>query len=384
VSRPTDRQYLPALDGIRAFAVLAVLLYHAEAVSAVRPVFGGGFLGVSVFFTLSGFLIGGQLVREHEASGRVAFDGFARRRIARLAPAALATIAGVVVISRTSWAAWGVPGGFAPSDAVGAAWNVTNWQLIALPDAALFRLINPLTHFWSLAVEAQLYVVLALVCVAAAGRPLRRTLLIAASAGWVLSALIAVVVHGSVRREEFGTDIRLAEFAAGVLLAVLLPRVRASLRDRASVADTLGVLATGTFVAVVLSAGRSDRWLETGGYALLSLVWVAWLIAALEGRWIPRLLALRPLVLVGTISYSLYLVHWPIVLMLADARLGRSGWGAVAIRVVVSLAVGAALHVAVERPARRAVAARSTRQALFGWVGAAAATSMLAIVLLRA
>ncbi|MFM2078209.1 MAG: hypothetical protein RJA49_2099, partial [Actinomycetota bacterium] len=110
MSPPTDRQYLPALDGIRAVAVVAVLLYHAEAVSPVSPVFGGGFLGVSVFFTLSGFLIGGQMVREHEAVGSVAFGGFARRRIARLAPAALVTIAAVVLISRTSWAAWGVPG----------------------------------------------------------------------------------------------------------------------------------------------------------------------------------------------------------------------------------------------------------------------------------
>ncbi|MFM2078918.1 MAG: hypothetical protein RJA49_2808, partial [Actinomycetota bacterium] len=275
------------------------------------------------------------------------------------------------------------PGGFAPADAVSAVWNVINWQLIFLPDGALFRLIHPLTHFWSLAVEAQLYVVLAVVCVAAGSRPLRRTLLVAATTGWVLSALIAIIVHGSVRREEFGTDIRLAEFAAGVLLAVLLPHLRDLLRGRAPVADALGVLATGAFVVVVLTAGRSDRWLETGGYALLSLVWVAWLLAALEGRWLPRLLALRPLVLIGTISYSLYLVHWPIVLLLTDARLGRSGWGAIAIRAVVSVAAGAALHLAVERPARRAVAARPTRQAVLGWLGAASATSVLAIVLLR-
>ena len=125
--------------------------------------------------------------------------------------------------------------------------------------------------------------------------------------------------------------------------------------------------------ALVATAGRDDRWLQTGGYAVLSLVWCGWILGALHGRWIPRLLALRPLVWVGTISYSLYLVHWPIVLMLKDRPL--------VVRVAVSVVVGVALHIVVERPARRALTARLTRQVVLFWLGAASAATVLAGVM---
>ena len=381
-SAPT-RQYLPALDGIRAFAVLAVLLYHAEAVSAGTPRFGGGVLGVSVFFTLSGFLIGSQLLRERERAEAIDFGGFARRRVARLVPAALVTIAVVVVLSRTAAAAWGVPGGFAPADAAAAVWNVTNWHLVALSEAQLFRLFHPLTHFWSLAVEAQLYLALALVCWAIGERPLRRALLAVAGAGWATSAIVAIVVHGSLRREEFGTDIRLAEFAAGVLLAVSLPTVRRIAADRRILADVAGLVATIGFGVLVALTSRDDRWLATGGYALLSLLWTLWMVGALEGRLIPRVLALRPLVWLGTISYSLYLVHWPIVLMLKDDRLDTGRWAGIAIRVGVSLLAGVVLHVTIERPLRQAVTTRHTRRVVAGWMASSVAITLLAVVLLR-
>lgn len=383
MSASPDGRYLPQLDGIRAFAVLAVLLYHAEAVSAGTPRFGGGFLGVSVFFTLSGFLIGSHLLREHEARGAVAVDGFLRRRVARLVPAALVTIALVVVVSRTSLAAWGVPAGFAPSDAAAAVWNVTNWQLIALSEAQLFRLFHPLTHFWSLAVEAQLYALLAVGCWLLGRRPLRPRLLAVAAAAWAVSAVVAMAVHGSLRREEFGTDIRLAEFAAGVVLAAALPRLRSWTAGRASLADVAGAAAFVGFVALVTLAGREDHWLSTGGYAALSLLWCCWLVAAMEGRATRSALSVRPLVFLGTISYSLYLVHWPIVLMLKDDRLGTGKWMGVLVRVAVSLLAAVALHVAVERPLRRAVAARPTRAVVAGWLGSAAGVTALAAVLLR-
>ncbi len=383
MSTAPTRTYLPALDGIRAFAVVAVVLYHAEAVSSGSPRFGGGFLGVSVFFTLSGFLIGSQLLRERERAATIDVGGFARRRVARLVPAALATITIVVVISRTGAAAWGVPAGFAPADAAAAVWNVTNWHLIGLSDAQLFRLFHPLTHFWSLAVEAQLYVALALACWAVGRRPLRRPLAAIAAGGWALSAVVAVVVHGSLRREEFGTDIRLAEFAAGVLLAVALPTIQRLAVDRRPLADALGVAAMVGFGVLVALTARDDAWLASGGYALVSVLWVIWLVAAMEGHWVPRLLSLRPLVWLGTISYSLYLVHWPIVLMLKDDRLGTGRWPGLVVRVAVSLVVAVALHHTVERPLRRSIATRPTRGVLVGWLAAAVAVTVLAALLLQ-
>ncbi len=383
MSAGAGRQYLPALDGIRAFAVVAVVLYHAEAVSSGTAWFGGGFLGVSVFFTLSGFLIGSQLLREHEREGFVTWGGFARRRIARLVPAALVTIAAVVVLSRTGAAAWGVPGGFAPADAAAAVWNVTNWHLVALSDAQLFRLFHPLTHFWSLAVEAQLYVTLALACWAIGRRPLRRVLCFVAAGAWAASSVVALAVHGSLRREEFGTDIRLAEFAAGVLLAAALPQVRRIAAQRPWLADLGGAAATVCLVLLTHLASRVDHWLSAGGYALLAVVWVVWLIAALEGPRTGTVLRLRPLVWLGTISYSLYLVHWPIVLMLKDDRLGTGRWAGIAVRVAVSVIAAVALHLAVEQPLRRRVADRPVSQVVAGWLVAAGAVTLLGVVLLN-
>jgi peptidoglycan/LPS O-acetylase OafA/YrhL len=383
VSDPSTHRYLPALDGVRAFAVVAVVLYHAEAVSPGAPWFGGGFLGVSVFFTLSGFLIGSQVLREHERAGVVSWDGFARRRLARLVPAAMLTILAVVVVSRTGLAAWGVPGGFAPADAAAAVWNVTNWHLIALSDAQLFRLFHPLTHFWSLAVEAQLYIAFAIACWVIGRRPLRRMLLLVAACAWAGSALVAMAVHGSLRREEFGTDIRLAEFAAGVLLAVVLPQVRRMATERRWFAEAAGGVALVGFILLVHLAGRDDAWLASGGYALLSILWLAWLVAALEPSAVGSLLRIRPLVWLGTISYSLYLVHWPIVLMLKDDRLHTGRWAGIAIRVAVSLVVAVALHHGVERPLRRVVSTRPTSQVVGAWLGAAGSVTLVALLLLR-
>jgi peptidoglycan/LPS O-acetylase OafA/YrhL len=226
-------------------------------------------------------------------------------------------------------------------------------------------------------------VALALACWVVGRRPLRRPLAAIAGAGWVLSAFVAIVVHGSLRREEFGTDIRLAEFAAGVLLAVGMSPVRRFIVDRRPLADAFGMTATVGFVVLVALAARDDAWLASGGYALLSLLWVVWLVAALQGRWMPRLLELRPLVWLGTISYSLYLVHWPIVLMLKDDRLESGRWTGIAVRVAVSLVVAVALHHAVERPLRRIVAERATGQVLVGWLAGASAVTVLALALLQ-
>ena len=245
-------QRLPAIDGMRGLAVLAVLVFHAESLSGGPLRAPGGFLGVSVFFTISGFVITRLVLAEAEATGAVDLARFAGRRIARLAPAALTTALLVIVLSRTAVASWSVPNGFRSTDALAALGNLVNWHLSILGTAAGFRLVHPLTHFWSLAVEAQLYLLLAGAVWLCRGHALRRRLALLAGWAWLGSVAMALVVHGSVRREEFGTDIRLAEFAAGVLLATLLPRVRPFLERHGVLADVSGAAASALFVALVL------------------------------------------------------------------------------------------------------------------------------------
>ena len=193
---------------------------------------------------------------------------------------------------------------------------------------------------------------------------------------------MALVVHGSVRREEFGTDIRLAEFAAGVLLATLLPRVGTFLARHIALADIAGAVAAALFVTVVLFITRTEFWLSNGGYALLGIVWVVWLCSALAGGRMTSSLAWRPLVHVGAISYSLYLVHWPIVLMLTDSRLHTVGWISVVIRCGASFLAAEVLHRTVERPSRKRLAGVSALRMAGLWLAGVVALSALALVLL--
>src|SRR4051812_6848630 len=144
-------RYIPGLDGLRALAVLGVCCYHGG--------FGwarGGFLGVSTFFTLSGFLITTLLLREHAHGGRVDFRRFWGRRARRLLPAALLTLAGVLVFHN---AFTGLETAHLRGDVIAAVGYVENWWLIHNHQAygAIFTAASPVQHFWSLAIEEQFY-----------------------------------------------------------------------------------------------------------------------------------------------------------------------------------------------------------------------------------
>jgi peptidoglycan/LPS O-acetylase OafA/YrhL len=373
---------LAALDGLRGLAVLAVLVFHAESLSGSPLRLPGGFLGVSVFFTISGFVIGRLVLDEQQRTDHVDLGAFAMRRVARLAPAALATVALVVLVSRTAAAPWSVPQGFSSADALSAVGNVTNWSLAVMSDSVGFRLVHPLTHFWSLAVEAQLYVLFALTVLVLRRHRLRERLTTIAGWAWCGSLVMALVVHGSVRREEFGTDIRLAEFAAGVLLATQLPRLTPLLRRHVAALDALGTALLALFGALVLFVTRDEFWLGNGGYAMLGVAWALLLCSALANGRVTAVLSWPPLVRLGLISYSLYLVHWPIVLMLTDGRLHTHGWWSVAIRIVVSVLAAIGMHVAVEQPLRRRLSTAPVGGVLGGWLLSLGVVSVLAVALL--
>lgn len=351
--RPTLR-HIPALDGLRGLAVAGVLLFHAGHLT-------GGFLGVDLFFVLSGFLITSLLLLEREGTGRVDLAAFWGRRFRRLLPALLVVLVAVVAYGAIEMS----PAGLADlrRDALGTLFYVANWVAIDAGSDywAAYAEPSPLEHTWSLAIEEQFYVLWPLVV---AGTLLvargRRWALGAVTGGLIVASVTALVLAyepgGGTNRAYYGTDTRLAAILYGAVAALLLAgrrRAPSEPAERALAGAALPALAV-LAVAWVTAAG-TDPWLYRWGFPLLG-VSAAVLIAAVTG---PRALGLRrvletaPLTHLGTISYGLYLWHWPVYVVLDEDRTGLDGWALTAVRLAVSLGVAELSLRLVERPVRQ-------------------------------
>jgi peptidoglycan/LPS O-acetylase OafA/YrhL len=363
-------RYRPALDGLRAVAVLAVVLYHFNP-----DVWSGGLLGVSVFFTLSGYLIVTLLLREHERTGHVDLGAFWARRIRRLAPAALVTTTVVILLAGAH--AWGWQHAMVWTDPVAAVWSVMNWHQIGFGPEVGLRIVHPLSPYWSLAVEEQFYLVIGIVLlgVRRTARPATVMLWIT-GAVWIAGAATARFAHLSPTMAEWGTHVRAPEIAAGCILACVLLVTGREARGRA--ADALGWTAFATLLALFVFASKSQWWLFHGGFALVSIVSTCVLIGLLADGTLARVLSWRPLVALGTISYAVYLVHWPVRLVLIPERTGGLDGAPLAlVRLAVALALAVVLHLAVERPCMRRFPARPP-VVLGAWLLASLGVTLLA------
>ncbi len=372
--------YEPSLDGLRGVAIAGVLAYHACAAAGEPGWVRGGFIGVSVFFTLSGYLITTLLLTEHDRRGRVDVGRFVSRRIRRLSPALLVTVLAVVVLSAADVLAAHA------SDAAAAVWSVTNWHVILSGESQLLRtIVGPLGPTWSLAVEEQLYLLLVLAVLASVrSRRPEPALLTIALAAAAVSVVLAMTVSRWNPRLEFGTDVRAAEVALGVGLAVLLRSSRAPRLSPAR-ADAIAGAGLALIVSGFWWVDLMPPWILRGGYALLALVSAATLTGLLAHGRVAMLLSTHPAVALGRISYSLYLVHWPLMSVMTPARLGFDGLPHAAVTSAASIAVGTALHLAVEQPVRRMrpTGARPALAAhLAAHVVACLAVTALAVVLL--
>lgn len=319
------------VEGLRAIAVLAVLGYHFDV-----PGFGGGFVGVDVFFVVSGFLITSLLVIERDRTGRIDLVAFLTRRIRRLLPLATLVLVTTAVAARlwlpaTRFDELGL-------DLVASGVFVANLVFAARGGDYLAADLaaSPVQHFWSLAVEEQFYLVwpTALVVVGLGARRWRRR-------GVGLAAVIALAsfitgVGLSARSPSwayYATVSRAWELALGALLALIGRDLR---RRRRQGAVLTGIGMTGIVVAVI-TFGQVDTF--PGAWALLPVLATAAVLAGGDPRGIApsRLLATRPLGWIGARSYGLYLWHWPI-LVIAEEILARS-LGLVATVVALGLTV---------------------------------------------
>lgn len=344
----SEHRYHPALDGLRAVAVICVVLFHAGATSGLADIAPGGFIGVSVFFTLSGYLVTTVLLREIADTGGLDVRRFWARRIRRLAPASLTVVIGAVVLAPLFWT------GFRWVDAAAGAFGYTNWHVIASGEGQLLRtIVGPLGPFWSLAVEEQFYAILTLaVLVAIRMRRPVRTLSIMVAAGWCGSFLVQLLVSGPQFRLEFGTDARGTELLTGCGLALMLHVRPQALRQSASWLVPAGAAGFVAMLALASSTGYDPPWLLRGGYAAVSVVSAVLVASLLLPGPLARTLAAAPFVAVGRMSYSWYVIHWPVILIMTSDRIGLDGWPLLAAKVIASSVAAAVLHLAIEQPLR--------------------------------
>jgi len=347
--------YRPEIDGLRAVAVLAVVLYHYGV--PIR----GGFAGVDVFFVISGYLIGGLLLRERASTGRIALGAFYLRRVRRLLPAYFA-MAGV-----TAAVAWVVLlpfefREFGKSLIAATVWlsNVQFWREAGYFDIAATG--KALLHTWSLSVEEQFYLVLPLLLIAVRRR--------AVAVLWVLGiASLAAGVWWTPERPAaafFLFPFRAWELLAGVLLA------RWAMAG-GTVPGVVSWLGLGLIVASLFGIKAAGF---PGWQAILPVAGTVMVLAGAGGRsGANRILSMRGPVFIGVISYSLYLWHWPVLVLSRYWRDGYAGPVEAAGWLTLAVVLAVVAWAAVERPLRRArIPAR-------GLIGGAVAAGVVLIAI---
>ncbi|MDQ6696516.1 MAG: acyltransferase family protein [Actinomycetota bacterium] len=369
---PTPFRHVPALDGMRGLAVLAVLAFHAGLSWAV-----GGFLGVDAFFVLSGYLITSLLVNEWQARGSIALGAFWSRRARRLLPALLLVLAAVALYARYVTDPAQLTS--VRFDAFATLAYVANWRFIFTHvgyfDA--FASPSPLRHMWSLAVEEQFYVVWPPVALLVLTWLKTRQALFWFASALALGSVVAMeaLYHPGVdpTRVYYGTDTRAQTVLIGAALAALAPGPAwASTAGRRLLLTCAGVISAAFVAWTWVTVDGRSAWLYRGGLTVIALaVAVVIATAVTTTSVLGRVLSWRPLTGIGRISYGLYLWHWPIFLVITRSRTGLWGNELLVARLIVTFAVAIASFVLVERPIRRGALR-------LGWAAVAAPLALMA------
>jgi peptidoglycan/LPS O-acetylase OafA/YrhL len=377
--------YRPALDGVRAIAVLAVIAYH------FGEKFPGGFLGVDIFFVLSGYLITGLLLKER-ARGRISLPLFWARRARRLLPALLIVVAACAI--------WIQQAGELASfearrgDLLSALFYFANWHFSASDQSyfAAYLGASPLRHTWSLAIEEQFYLLwpLVIVAVTALRREWSRLLTSVILIGIVGSVVAMAVQYDPVNpsRAYYGSDARAQLLLVGAALAHLVhrrPRVLTAARVQRGARVLAPLAVIGIAVAFVTISDQDSVYYHGGALAFAVLVAVGlWAIEAAPHAFAARWLSAGPVRWTGQISYGLYLWHWPVLLWASEpGRLTAfSPRGRQVFELALTFALASGSFYVVERPVRTGRVpwlGRSLRRLVPATAMAVAAVALLSV-----
>ena len=324
----------------------------------------GGLLGVDLFFVVSGYLITGLLVGEHDRTGGLSFANFWGRRARRLLPAMLIMLAVVVLVWRFTATASVLLG--LQRDAISTLFYFANWHFAFAGQSYFDHLSapSPLLHMWSLAVEEQFYLLWPLVVwavmrgrTAAAGRRILRVVCLVGTALSTLTLVVMTVTGGDLSRIYYGTDTRSLALLVGALLALYKPLDSAApskFLARAGFA-VLGLVGAAGLVWCFLKVPGQSPFLYHGGFLVVAILGAA-ILAGLVGA--PRgplaaILLFPPLRQLGRISYGVYLWHWPVILFLTHARTGMGGNWLLALRAATTITVAALSWTLIEQPVQR-------------------------------
>lgn len=377
LSRPTQPNlataspgYRTGLDGMRAVAVGLVVAFHLGYLD-------GGNLGVDTFFVISGWLITWRLLAEHDRTTRIGLGHFWGARVRRLMPASLTVIGLVVVL----WPLLGISVASLRRDALFATFWSSNWGTISGGGDywARFGDVSPLTHFWSLAIEEQFYLVwpLVLVGVVALARRWRLGSRAAVSTVALVLAAASILFMAALfdpadrTASYMNTFARAHALLIGAAAGAFTVDRDGSLRGGGIARRLAPTAAVGALTLVAFSSERSD-WLFRWGFPLFAALAVIVVVAVADGAW-TRVLAARPMRWVGDRSYGIYLWHWPVIVLLDEQRTPLDGMPLALLRVAVSVALADLSYRWIEQPIR-------SRRRLAGWHGGVAAVGAIATI----
>ena len=355
---PQRNQRIVALDGLRALAIAGVVLYH------LRPSrLTGGFLGVTLFFTLSGYLATKSIMRA-TARGGFSYPRYISRRIMRMMPPILVTVALTAIATYIA----------APSllpkvqqDALPSALFLSNWFYIFrnVSYFAAAGLPSPLTHLWFCGVTMQFYLVWPIILMVLCRKTRSRNAAIGVTVAFALISTAAMILMfnpaADTSRVYYGTDTRAAELLCGALAAIAAPRLREMLsgdihtpgaNKGISKVNAISIVWLVAVIAGVLMLTGESAWLYRGGFLLFAFVTRLLIICVQNTECtVRRLLSAKPLVWLGQRSFSIYLVHYPLLILMNPAtRTTRIAWWEQAIQLVLILAVTEVFYRLVERP----------------------------------
>ena len=357
--------YVPAIDGLRALAVVAVMLYHADL--GWLP---GGFLGVEVFFVISGYLITLLLVTEHERSGRISLRNFWFRRARRLLPAVYALL---LVVSLTVVLFVREQAARARGDVIAGLTYTTNWYLIFTGESYFeaFGRAPMLRHLWSLAVEEQFYLVWPIVMIVLLTvfkrRPERMVvpMLAMVAASTVLMVLLYDPTDPS--RVYYGTDTRAAGLVLGAAFALFWrPGYirRGAVMAKGRMLDLVGLVGLGALALIMMTVADQDAILYHGGFLFVGVATLACIAMATHPKsWMAKVLSIPAVVWIGTRSYAIYLWHWPVfVLTRPGVDVPWSPGPTLVVRFAVTFALAELSYRLIENPLRRGALRRWASQ----------------------